>query len=259
MGIKSEEGRGDSIEKDTSCATDWMKRSGSSEGGSVFDPVVCELAYRWWCPVGGVIVDPFAGGSVRGIVASKLGYKYWGGELRPEQVAANRTQADKICKGENMPYWEQGDSMVTVPNAPEANFIFSCPPYGDLEVYSDDPADISNMEYNTFKPAYKRIIMRACERLKNDSFACFVVGDFRDKKTGHYRNFVSDTIGAFLEQGLGLYNEAILMTAIGSLPIRTGKQFTAGRKLGKAHQNILVFVKGCSKKATQKIESSMNV
>jgi len=41
-----------------------------------------------------------------------------------------------------------------------------------------------------------------------------------------------------------LYNEAILVTALGSLPIRAGRQFQTGRKLGKTHQNVLVFYKG---------------
>jgi len=31
------------------------------------------------------------------------------------------------------------------------------------------------------------------------------------------------------------------------LPIRVGRQFLAGRKLGKTHQNILVFFKGDAK------------
>lgn len=39
-------------------------------------------------------------------------------------------------------------------------------------------------------------------------------------------------------------NEAILVTAVGSLPIRITKQFVSGRKLGKTHQNILIFFKG---------------
>ena len=47
-----------------------------------------------------------------------------------------------------------------------------------------------------------------------------------------------------------LYNEAILVTAVGSLPIRVGKQFSSGRKLGQTHQNVLVFVKGDPRKAT---------
>ena len=41
-----------------------------------------------------------------------------------------------------------------------------------------------------------------------------------------------------------LYNEAILVTAVGSLPIRVGRQFEGYRKLGKTHQNVLVFYKG---------------
>lgn len=65
----------------------------SSSGTSVFDPVLCELAYRWFSPPGGSVLDPFAGGSVRGIVAAALGRRYLGVDLRPEQVEANRKQA----------------------------------------------------------------------------------------------------------------------------------------------------------------------
>ena len=54
---------------------------------------------------------------------------------------------------------------------------------------------------------------------------------------------------AFKAAGLHYYNEAVLVTAVGSLPIRAGRQFAAGRKLGKTHQNVLVFVKGSGKRA----------
>ena len=40
----------------------------------------------------------------------------------------------------------------------------------------------------------------------------------------------------------------ILVNAVGSLPIRAGKQFNASRKIGKTHQNVLVFYKGDPKK-----------
>jgi hypothetical protein len=85
--------------------------------------------------------------------------------------------------------------------------------------------------------------------LKDDRFACFGVGEYRDKK-GNYRNFVSDTIAAFKAAGLSYYNEMILVTPCGSLPVRARRQFSAGRKIGKTHQNVLVFVKGDAKKAT---------
>lgn len=218
-------------------------------GTSIFDPVLTELAYRWFSPPGGTILDPFAGGSVRGVVASVLGRKYHGVELRAEQVAANRAQAH-IATGP-APVWYCADSRdiaTVVPGA--ADMIFSCPPYADLEVYSDDPRDISAMGYDDFLSAYRAIVAAACQKLKPDRFACFVVGEVRDKR-GNYRNFVGDTVEAFRAAGLHYYNEAILVTAAGSLPIRAGKQFTSGRKLGKTHQNILVFVKGDGKRAAR--------
>ena len=222
-------------------------------GTSIFDPVLTELAYRWFSPEGGLILDPFAGGSVRGVVASKLGRQYIGHELREEQVAANRVQADEICADDALPpAWICGDSRLIDRTCAdvEADFVFSCPPYADLEVYSDAAADLSNMSYADFLAAYREIIAKACARLKDDRFACFVVGDVR-APDGSYRNFVGDTVQAFLDAGLKLYNEAILITAVGSLAIRVGRQFTIGRKLGKTHQNVLVFVKGDWRKATE--------
>lgn len=221
-------------------------------GTSIFDPVLCELSYRWFCPPGGAILDPFAGGSVRGIVASCLGYRYTGVELRGEQVAANRAQAH-IGTGP-APAWHIGDSRDIGAVAPGAyDMVFSCPPYADLEVYSDDPADLSTLPYDVFRKDYTAIVAATCALLKPDRFACFVVGEVR-AKDGTYYGFVPDTIAAFRQAGLRFYNEAILVTAAGSLPIRAGKQFRAGRKLGKTHQNILVFVKGDAKRAAQAID-----
>lgn len=235
------------------CTSDAYRKAGqeasaASTGTSIFDPVLCEIAYRWFCPPGGAILDPFAGGSVRGVVASVLGYAYTGMELRAEQVAANRAQA--VLGGATPPVWVCADSRDIAAHAGPADFVFSCPPYADLEVYSDDPRDLSTLPYPAFREAYREVIAATCALLKPDRFACFVVGEVRDKR-GNYYGFVPDTIRAFQDAGLGFYNEAILVTAAGSLPIRAGKQFRSGRKIGKTHQNVLVFVKGDSRKAAQ--------
>jgi DNA modification methylase len=184
-------------------------------------------------------------------VASKLGREYVGVDISEKQIEANREQATAIC-AENIPTWHVGDSrkIETICPDVQADMIFTCPPYGDLEKYSDDPADISNMEYTDFIAGYRSAIKQSCTLLKDNRFAVAVVGEFRDKK-GNYRNFVGDTVHAFRDAGLEYYNEAILVTAVGSLPIRAGKQFTSGRKLGKTHQNVLVFVKGDGRSATQ--------
>lgn len=463
-------GTGASLGNEVSASIRAIKPSADSANGvSVFDPVLCELAYSWFCPPGGMVLDPFAGGSVRGIVAGVLGRRYWGCELRKQQVDENNKQADKILNSrmtrethgdllvltdplpggtkerafsaiapsygasefvyassrwglaqvaiarvssslgkkatifipeskddseqtklairfgatikrinpgylsvlqarakeyakENngavlLPFdleseemieaiadiaraeipnganeiwcaagsgtlakalkkafplasvnavcigsecaidgvsmymapesfdqsakhdppfpsfpkydakvwqfardrvgvlwnvgtpeqnvsWTCGDSLEVIDDhAPDADFIFSCPPYGDLEVYSDDPKDLSNMEYHTFISAYSRIILKAVKKLRLGGLACFVVGDFRNPKTGAYRGFVHDTYRAFQNAGCSLFNDAVLLTAIGSLPVRVSSQFDKGRKLGKAHQNVLVFRK----------------
>lgn len=213
-------------------------------GTSIFDPVLCELAYRWFCPPHGAILDPFAGGSVRGIVSNYLGYSYTGIDLSAPQIDANEKQAARIVPG-NLPRWHVGDSRSVRDIAPgEYDLVFSCPPYYDLEVYSDDPLDLSNgATFDDFIVAYRQIIGDCVAMLKPNRFACFVVGDIRDSK-GFYRNFPALTISAFQDAGMMLYNEAILVTAVGSLPLRVGRQFAGYRKLGKTHQNVLIFYKG---------------
>lgn len=228
---------------------DYAKKKGMHvyEGASIFDPVLCELCYRWFNVVGGRILDPFAGGSVRGVVAGVLDYPYAGIDLRLDQVEANRKQAS-ILDLKNVD-WFAGDSNDVLDEIEfkDIDFVYSCPPYAYLEKYSDDPKDLSNMNYEDFKNVYFSIIKKSVAQLKDDRFACFVVGDVRDKK-GFYLNFVSDTIKAFQEAGMELYNEIILVNVVGSLAIRVRRQFNGGRKIGKMHQNVLVFYKGDPKK-----------
>lgn len=216
-------------------------------GTSIFDPVLCEVLYHWFCDKGYKILDPFAGGSVRGIVANYLGYKYTGVEIREEQVKANREQALDILELNNQPQWYLGDSCNVLDGfIKEFDFVFSCPPYGDLEVYSDLEGDISNMNYKDFLKYYEIIIKKSCDLLKSDGFACFVVGNIRDKQ-GNYRNFVNDTIQFFLNSGMVLYNDAVyLENGLNTAAMRS-KKYMRNLKLVKVHQNILIFKKRVNK------------
>lgn len=225
-------------------------------GASVFDPVLTEICYKWFCPPGGDILDPFAGGSVRGIVAGMLGFNYWGIDLRANQIEANFNQWKQHDKPgtTGVVMWEAGDSNVKLDEfGNKVDFVFSCPPYHDLEHYSDDPADLSNMDYAEFCKVYRSIITKAMDKLKPNRFACFVVGDIR-AKDGSYRNFVSETIDCFTKclddkgKPVMFYNDIVLINVVGSLAIRVGRQFEGYRKVGKMHQNVLVFYKGDPKK-----------
>lgn len=240
--------RGDSMIKNT------------ADGGalSTFDPVLCELMYRWFNVEGGKILDPFAGGSVRGIVASILGMDYTGVDLREDQIKANIEQGKEIC--DIQLNWICGDSMNIKKLANGSyDFIFSCPPYLDLEIYSDDPRDLSNNSYEDFVKMYRHIISESASMLKDDRFACFVVGSVRDKKTGVYKSFIRETISAFEDAGVWFYNDIVLATALGSLPVRIGRTFSATRKVGRAHQNVLVFYKGDASKIRENYKEQETV
>ena len=244
LGIKSELGRNAKAYTTEHMGQQYGRKP--MNGTSIFDPVLCEICYKWFNVDNGKIYDPFAGGSVRGIIAEKLGYKYQGIDLRQEQINANKQNAKAL---EVNPTWYCDDSN-NVDKYIEDNsidMIFSCPPYADLEVYSDDPKDLSNMGYEDFKMAYKSIINKACRKLKGNRFAVFVVGDIRDEN-GIYRNFVDYTKECFNANGCVTYNEIVLLNAIGTATIRCKRPFNSGRKLTKIHQNILVFYKGDPKK-----------
>tara|TARA_R110000796_G_scaffold191547_2_gene308251 strand:+ start:59 stop:1498 length:1440 start_codon:yes stop_codon:yes gene_type:complete len=223
-------------------------------GTSIFDPVLCEVIYKWFNIDGGSIFDPFAGGSVRGIVASKTGYQYTGIDLRSEQIEENDKQAvDILEKGDPIPKWIKGNSLNTKKLIKKEKFdlIFSCPPYFDLEKYSKDPEDLSNISWNDFKDQYQSIIKQSVEALKDDRFACFVVGDIRDPKSGFYRDLIRETITGFEKGGAMLYNEMILLEPAGTAAMRASRIFNGGRKICKTHQNVLVFYKGDPKKITE--------
>ncbi len=251
IGIKSGGGRNAGLQKTMNNLALKVGNSKSSmleSDESIFDPYLCELMYYWFNIDGGFILDPFAGGSVRGVVAEKLGMKYTGFDIRKEQIEYNIENCKEIGVS---PKYITADSRTIDKHIKTASqdMIFSCPPYADLEVYSDKPEDLSTMDYKDFISAYRDIIQKTYNALKDNRFAVFVVGEVRSKG-GEYYNFIGDTIAAFLDAGYKYYNEIILMNATGSLALRASK-YMKSRKIGKHHQNILVFYKGDIKKITE--------
>lgn len=220
-----------------------------TKGGytSIFDPVLCEIIYRWFGKKKGTILDPFAGGSVRGIVAGALGLEYHGNDLSKKQIDEDIEQAKAASEiygdGFVMPKYTIGDSLnIDKLCNGQYDMIMSCPPYADLEVYSDDPNDLSNMDYDKFIQIYREIIRKSVSMLKENSFAVFVVGEVRDKN-GEYRNFVGDTIKAFQDAGLRYYNHAILVNRNGSAAVRARGNMQY-KKLVHTHQDVIVGSKG---------------
>ena len=247
LGIASEVGRGENLIFSKGLNTN------SLNGTSIFDPVLCEICYTWFTPYKDAnIIDCFAGGSVRGIVAEQLGYSYTGIDLRKEQIDANYQNAQQIgCNSENI-NWICDNSLNVDEHILDdsADLLFTCPPYFDLEVYSDNENDISNMTYDDFCLIYTEILKKFSNKLKENRFAIVTISDVRDKK-GFYRDLTGVTKAAFEQSGLYFYNDIILINTIGSGAIRARRQMNNSRKVIRSHQNVLVFYKGDPKKINE--------
>ena len=213
-------------------------------GSSLFDPVLAELAYRWFCPPGGHVLDPFAGESVKGIVAAACGCAYTGVELRREQVLANRRQARRLGLRSR---WIVGDAArldALLPKRQRYDLVFTSPPYYDLETYGGGRRDGSGLPtFPAFMEWLAHVLGQAAARLRDDRFLVLKVGEMRDRR-GELRDFVGETVRCLREIGLAYVNDAVLLTPLGSLPVRAGRAFAAGRKLGRCHQTVLVFYNG---------------
>ena len=209
---------------------------------STFDPYLCELIYRWFCPENGTVLDPFCGGSVRGIVAQKLGYHYTGIDIRQDQIDSDIEQSERIL-GRNIPEYICGDSDSVLDSRDrwEFNFdmLFTCPPYWNLEVYSDDDRDLSTLSWKDFLQKYRSIIKKSCRLIKHGAFAVIVVGEVRNR-SGYYAGLVPETIKAFLDAGMVYWNEAVLLTPYVNASKRVSSSMK-NKKLVKVHQNVLIF------------------
>lgn len=229
-----------------------------SGGTSIFDPVIAEILLRWYCPPAGKVYDPFAGGSVRGIVTMALGRHYRGRDVREEQIEANIAQAvsfvDRHGDAGGTAIWDHADGTTAYDGTP-VDMILTCPPYGDLEVYSEQADDISTMSRDDFADAYMDAVVNAVNALAPNRFSCWVVGNYRDKRSGDLVDLVGLTIGAHLAAGARFHTENIIVDPVGTGAMRAAATFKALRRPIRVHQQCLVFVKGDPKAAADDAEA----
>ena len=216
-------------------------------GTSTFSPVLCEVVYKWFTTPNSKILDPFAGGITRGAIASILGHNYRGYDININQVNSNNEEYTKLLDKyviEGSCNWVACDVRQDMVDA-KYDFIFTCPPYYNLEVYSDNPMDLSTKgTYDEFLVDYSSIISECYKLLNDNCFMVWVVSDVRDKKTTEYYGLVADTIKIAQNIGFKFYNEIVLYNETGNLAITSGDYMRRARKVGRQHQNVLVFYKG---------------
>jgi hypothetical protein len=211
-----------------------------NNGVSILDPVLAEITNKWFGLPECKTFDCFAGDSVFGYVSDYVGNEFTGIELRQEQADLN----NKRLSGSKSSYiCDDGQNVLEHIAEDSQDLLFSCPPYFDLEVYSELENDASNQkEYSDFLTILDNAFSDSIKCLKNNRFAVITVGDIRDKK-GFYRGFTDDIKAIFKKSGVLLYNELVLIEPIGLNAMHANKPMEYRKQL-KVHQNVLVFYKG---------------
>lgn len=211
-------------------------KDGAYSGTSQFSPALCHIVYSWFTKPGtsSNIYDPFCGGPERGAVAIGLGHSYTGVDIRKEQIEHNRIVAPNGR-------WVQGDSVATKPER-IYDLVFTCPPYWNMERYSDSPRDLSNFTtYNAFILGLDKALHNAAMGLKRGGFFVLVVGDIRGKD-GFLLPFVNDC-ERILSQSFKLVNRLVI-SGNATAAARAARPFLNSRILTNVNQYVLVFYNG---------------
>ena len=211
---------------------------------SILDAVLAEIVNKWYGLDNCNTFDCFAGDTVFGYVSSYMGNSFTGIELRKEQVEINNERLN----GFNSRYiCDDGRNILNHIDKDSQDLLFSCPPYFNLEVYSDLPNDASNQKnYDNFLEILNVAFTNALQCLKENRFAVITVGDIRDAN-GFYYGFIDDIKNIFKKNNVLLYNELILVQSVGNGALRANG-YMKSRKVVKMHESILVFYKGDPKK-----------
>lgn len=181
-----------------------------------------ELAKRilsFYAPPSSRVWDPFSGNGTRRTEAEKTGHKYEGVDL------------------------SEGIDSTEYKSEGEFDFSYTCPPYWNVEIYSDDPKDLSNAPtYEQFLCGIEKVLKISYEILKSNSFCAWVVGNFREKKSGTMFHFNGDVVRLAEKIGFVLWDEVIWWGASDAAYRRIGK-FVKNRKIIRVHEYVEVFKK----------------
>ncbi len=208
---------------------------------SVFPAPLVEWILLRYAPKGGSVLDAFAGGPPRGVVSTIMGYKYTGIDIRQEQIDENKSVLNRL--GLSGARYILGDGrFIYADDLPLFDAALTCPPYYNLEQYSDLPDDLSNQSsYWEFNAGMQFSADAHFKHLKPGAFACIVVGIFRDAK-GELIDFRAHTVENFREAGFLFWQEIILSKNFGSAAKRSTNSWK-GLKLVPIHEFLLVFRK----------------
>jgi DNA modification methylase len=171
-----------------------------------------------------------------------MGYEYVGFEIRQEQIDENLKLLGEMGLSDSVCYY-LGDGCLLSPSFDMGEFdvALTCPPYWNLEKYSDLPNDLSNCKtYDAFDNSMRQCAGAHRRHMKPGAFVCIVVGPFRDKKTGELIDFPAHTVMNFQDAGFIFWQSIVLSKNFASAAKRSTNAW-AGKKLVPCHEFLQVL------------------
>ena len=227
-GLKEDYKKGKNIKE-------WVKVGGGTRALSKFNSDNCKNIINFFTSKNDVVLDPFAG-RTRAIITNELNRKYIGFELTekyfPQIIGKDlRVYNDDSA---NMDKW--------LDYLDYADLVFTCPPYWNMEKYSDDPNDLSTFKtYDLFLSGCNNRLVKATKYLKEDGFLIVVLMDFRQK--GKFYSWHNDTINYFHKNTDFKLYDTILWEMSPAKRQPLYPQALLNRRMLNTHEYCLVFNK----------------
>jgi DNA modification methylase len=233
--------------------------------GAAFPLSLVENHIKIYTKKGQVVLDPFVGVGTTSQAAETLERKSIGIELNPDFV--KMAKKDIINKRDHKIIYDDARSMLKHIEKNSIDFIITSPPYSNLlkkikgnfgykwrehseinmtsnpKPYSISVRDFGNLEYDQFLTEMTKIFESSFLVLKDESYAVWVVKDYRDLENGTpYVNFHSDIITCATKSKFTLWDIRIYdQTAFRPLVVLGYP--SRNYYLNMGHSYILIFKK----------------
>lgn len=213
-----------------------------------FDAVLAEVMIQWFTPlreIGINVFDIFAGGPEIGFVASYMNKNFTATDIRNEQTETNTKRLSSMGLMGNYICADGREIGKYIPENTQ-DLFFTCPPYYDTHVTSQEENDASNQPtYEDFYEIVDKGFAEAAKCLRENRFAVVVAQNMRNHTDGGYHDFIGDIKETFKKNGFSLYDELVLVKANDEMYAEIEM---SNRKVKKTNEDILVFFKGDSNK-----------
>ena len=232
------------------CAVSAKVVRGKGAGLSVFPYDLLRRAVLFYTEPGELVLDPCAGHNSRMQGVWELGRGYVGYDICKEFMTFNRDVSVRIQKADQGAFFSRGGPCLVLheqssEHMEEADnsvhFVFTSPPYWNLEFYGDHPAQLGwNHTYPEFLDGIQRVAAESFRVLKPGRYAAININDFQ--ADGKFYMYHADLAERFVRVGFALHDLIIVKWAA-SFGTIFASQVESRKKVGKMHEFLVVLKK----------------